>query len=122
MALPPREDFIHYIDFSQSESALYEAAKKQSVELLNDTLLNGAKTTFSALQSLNQLRLICNHGVLANQLARDDMVVSVREDDIKSPVCESPGKAESTTSLDSQNICPLCGSQKTPCFYPQQLS
>ncbi|KAF8865136.1 hypothetical protein BDZ45DRAFT_580863, partial [Acephala macrosclerotiorum] len=65
--LPPREDYIHHLDFSERERHLYESEKKNTVRLLQDAISSSSKgsTAFNALHRLNILRLICNHGLLA---------------------------------------------------------
>jgi SWI/SNF-related matrix-associated actin-dependent regulator of chromatin subfamily A3 len=65
--LPPRVDEIHHLNFTQAERENYEAAKTQSRALLEDAISSGNQgyKTFNALRLLNILRLICNHGLLA---------------------------------------------------------
>jgi len=64
--LPPREDFVHHVDFAPEELELYEDAKKQTIPLIRNALASGqGGKTFNALQHLNNLRLICSHGRLA---------------------------------------------------------
>lgn len=65
--LPKRSDLIHRLDFSAEENKIYESTKRRTFQLLakaNDT--DYAKQGFylNALQWLNSLRLICNHGVM----------------------------------------------------------
>jgi len=64
--LPSREDFIYHLDFSPEELDLYDDAKKQTIPLIRNALSShqGAKPS-NALQHLNNLRLICSHGRLA---------------------------------------------------------
>jgi SWI/SNF-related matrix-associated actin-dependent regulator of chromatin subfamily A3 len=65
--LPARIDEIHHLEFSPAEREKYEAAKIQSRLLLEDAISSGNQggKTFNALRLLNILRLICNHGLLA---------------------------------------------------------
>jgi SWI/SNF-related matrix-associated actin-dependent regulator of chromatin subfamily A3 len=65
--LPPRVDEIHHLTFAPDELDLYEAAKKQTIALLDDAISSRSQSNkaFNALQRLNTLRLICCHGVLA---------------------------------------------------------
>jgi SWI/SNF-related matrix-associated actin-dependent regulator of chromatin subfamily A3 len=65
--LPPRVDEIHHLSFTPAERERYEAAKTQSRSLLEDAISSGNQgyKTFNALWLLNILRLICNHGLLA---------------------------------------------------------
>ncbi|KAF4635250.1 hypothetical protein G7Y89_g2850 [Cudoniella acicularis] len=68
--LPPRVDEIHYLNFTQAEREKYEAAKTQSRALLEEAISSGNRggKTFNALRLLNILRLICNHGLLAQPM------------------------------------------------------
>ena len=65
--LPPRVDEIHHLNFTPAEREKYEAAKTQSRTLLEEAISSGNQggKTFNALRLLNILRLICNHGLLA---------------------------------------------------------
>lgn len=65
--LPKRSDQIHRIEFSPEEKKIYESAKVQTTQLLdNANVIDYTKriTYLNALQWLNALRLICNHGVM----------------------------------------------------------
>ena len=64
--LPPRSDEIYYLDLSHEEGKVYNAAKTRTTELLNSVIAeqHTQKGAYlNALQWLNDLRLICNHGV-----------------------------------------------------------
>ena len=65
--LPSRVDEIHHLNFSTAEREKYDAAKTQSRVLLEEAISSGnqGSRTFNALWLLNILRLICNHGLLA---------------------------------------------------------
>jgi len=65
--LPPRVDEIHHLDFTVAEREKYEAAKTRSRALLEEAISSGNQggKTLNALWLLNILRLICNHGLLA---------------------------------------------------------
>jgi SNF2 family DNA or RNA helicase len=65
--LPHRVDEIHRLNFSPAEREKYEATKTQSKALLEAAICSGNQggRTFNALRLLNILRLICNHGLLA---------------------------------------------------------
>lgn len=67
--LPKRIDEVHRLDFSTAERQFYEAAKFQAIGLLDQAISSTDEetTTFNALQKLNTLRLICNHGLLAQK-------------------------------------------------------
>jgi SWI/SNF-related matrix-associated actin-dependent regulator of chromatin subfamily A3 len=65
--LPARVDEIHHLDFTPAEREKYEDAKIQPRMLLEEAISSGNQVgkTFNALRLLNNLRLICNHGLLA---------------------------------------------------------
>ncbi|CZR69489.1 related to global transactivator [Phialocephala subalpina] len=65
--LPPRVDEVHHLNFTAAEREKYDLAKTQSRTLLEEAISseNQSGKTFNALWLLNILRLICNHGLLA---------------------------------------------------------
>jgi SNF2 family DNA or RNA helicase len=65
--LPARVDEVHHLNFTAAERERYEAAKIQSRALLDEAISSGnqCRKAFNALWLLNNLRLICNHGLLA---------------------------------------------------------
>lgn len=68
--LPPRIDEIHHLEFTAVEREKYETAKSQSKAMFEDAISSGTQNfkAFNALCLLNQLRLICNHGLLAQSI------------------------------------------------------
>ena len=65
--LPPRVDETRRLDFSAAESALYDSTKLRTARLLDVAIAKDFTqrgTYLNALQWLNTLRLICNHGVM----------------------------------------------------------
>ena len=65
--LPDRTDETHYLEFNTSERQAYDDVKNQTVQWLqavNATDLSKKGTYLNALQWLNSLRRICNHGLL----------------------------------------------------------
>jgi hypothetical protein len=67
--LPKRKDELHLLDFSEEELDLYSQVKAQTRAKVDDlgTLLP-SRTFLSALQWINDLRLICNHGTASKIL------------------------------------------------------
>jgi len=64
--LPKREDKIHNLDFNPQERAYYEKQKARTIQQFNDALSSSPPKPgqyLNALQWLNELRLICNHGL-----------------------------------------------------------
>lgn len=76
--LPNRVDEIHRLDFNDAESKAYNAAKFRTASLL-DTAIAADRTQgttyLNALQWINALRLICNHGVIQSRANRIDITV-----------------------------------------------
>lgn len=67
VTLPERNDLIHWLDFSAEEHEVYESAKLRTIQLLDNANAidyTKRKTYLNALQWLNALRLICNHGIM----------------------------------------------------------
>ena len=65
--LPKRSDEIHHLSFSAAENSVYELAKIRTARLLDSAIATDYArrgTYINALQWLNALRLICNHGIL----------------------------------------------------------
>ena len=64
--LPNRKDEVHYLTFNTLERARYEELRGATIEKL-DAAINASRSSsfLNALQWINQLRLICNHGVSA---------------------------------------------------------
>ncbi|KAF7509219.1 hypothetical protein GJ744_008279 [Endocarpon pusillum] len=64
ISLPKRNDEIHVLEFEYEEAQLYEKIKaqtRQKIEELGDLL--PSHTFLNALKWINDLRLVCNHGV-----------------------------------------------------------
>lgn len=67
ISLPTHVDQIHRLGFSPAEREMYDAAKARTADMLDDAISSGSTRRglyLNALQWLNALRLICNHGVL----------------------------------------------------------
>ncbi|KAI9791133.1 MAG: hypothetical protein M1816_004364 [Peltula sp. TS41687] len=63
--LPPRQDLVLHLTFSPDERCIYEAARNQTVEALDQELASGSShqgSYINALQKVNVLRMICNLG------------------------------------------------------------
>ena len=81
--LPKRDDLVHWLDFSAEEHEVYESAKFRTNQLLdNANAIDYTKrrTYLNALQWLNALRLICNHGIMysTREIAQGAMDNSAR--------------------------------------------
>jgi hypothetical protein len=65
--LPPREDVIHYVDFGPEEAEFYALAKNCTIQQLDEALSISPIAPgryLNALEWVNELRLICNHGLM----------------------------------------------------------
>lgn len=63
--LPDRKDLKIYLTFSGQEQEVYSAAKAKALDFIDD-VLSSQKVTGAyknAVQKINHLRLICNHGL-----------------------------------------------------------
>lgn len=77
ISLPERHEIIQHVLFSPEENIVYERAKLGTIEVINsalDSVPPSGKPTGSvyirAFQVINDLRYICNHGVLPNRAKR----------------------------------------------------
>jgi hypothetical protein len=65
--LPQLTEHICYVSFGPSERECYEMARKGVVDVIDSAMsaANGSGSSFiTALQKINDLRFICNHGTL----------------------------------------------------------
>lgn len=71
--LPPREDEIHRLEFTPAERQVYETVKAEYKANLDEAICAGNQgKTINVLALLNQLRLICNHGILTHQVNKEN--------------------------------------------------
>jgi SWI/SNF-related matrix-associated actin-dependent regulator of chromatin subfamily A3 len=107
--LPPRQDLIHYIDLSPEEQDLYEAAKNRTVQRLDEALSYNPIASgmyLNALEWLNELRLICNHGLMH---AKKETQQSTSKGPSSGPWNKSIAKKAFATLVDGGSaICKLC--------------
>jgi hypothetical protein len=62
--LPLRDDTIKLLDFRPSERQHYEFVRASATKCLREASENGHRKAFlNALHRVNELRLICNHGI-----------------------------------------------------------
>ncbi|ETS82745.1 hypothetical protein PFICI_04621 [Pestalotiopsis fici W106-1] len=64
IVLPDRKDLKMHLSFSEREMETYRAAKEKALEFIDDVLSshNATRGYKNAVEKINQLRLICNHG------------------------------------------------------------
>ncbi|TVY84300.1 putative global transactivator, partial [Lachnellula suecica] len=66
--LPDRHDEVYRLQFSDEESKLYEKVKLQTAEMAADAISSNERGAWrNALSKLNELRLICNHGLMQSK-------------------------------------------------------
>ena len=78
LSLPNRVNEIHRLDFSVAEKSIYDLAKARTDRLFDNAIaLDYTKrgTYLNALQWLNALRLICNHGTMHSKRERHPCAV-----------------------------------------------
>ena len=65
--LPMRKDEIHHLEFGPAELQLYNEAKSRTIAQLDQAMSEGSSRSslyLNVLQWINELRIICNHGVV----------------------------------------------------------
>ncbi|PVH71620.1 hypothetical protein DL98DRAFT_471471 [Cadophora sp. DSE1049] len=110
--LPPRENFIHHMDFTPEERQIYEDAKKHTVALLQDAASSSyeKRTSVNALQRLNALRLICSHGLLTQSYLAAQSLNQVAPCTASQDVFEDSFSADDLEALfDGSYSCVQCG-------------
>lgn len=108
--LPPRVDEIHHLTFAPAEREKYMAAKKNSQVLLEAAICSGNQSgkTSNALQLLNILRLICNHGLLT-QSAKRQKPSRASQDLLGVLSRKHTSHSPSADPLDEAATCSNCG-------------
>jgi hypothetical protein len=101
--LAPREDFVYHPAFTQEELELYENIKKRTIPLIRSALSSDqGRKQVNALQHLNNFRLICSHGRLAQSILQPtNQLISNTELDAQESVL--------TGALDTNSTCNNCG-------------
>lgn len=70
--LPPRRDETTYLDFSDLELQHYKRVKDKTLHTINSVTDTTSSARFiNALQWVNELRLICNHGTTNHKAVRE---------------------------------------------------
>jgi SWI/SNF-related matrix-associated actin-dependent regulator of chromatin subfamily A3 len=107
--LPPRKDVIHYIDLGPEERDLYESAKNRTIQRLDEALSANPIAPgmyLNALEWLNELRLICNHGLMHSRKESQKSSVTVSS---AGPWKKSTAKMAFATLVDAGSaVCKLC--------------
>lgn len=79
ISLPERHDILHDVSFSPEENIVYERAKLGTLDIIDLALDSvplsskpAASAYIKAFQKINELRYICNHGVLPKRVKRSN--------------------------------------------------
>ena len=70
ISLPDRYETLHPVEFITEESIVYEKARMGTIETIQSALFSdkaSGSAYISAFQRINDLRYICNHGVLPSR-------------------------------------------------------
>jgi len=113
--LPKREDLIHNLDFSPEEQEFYDKAKEGTIRKLDYALSSNSLQPgqyLNALQWLNELRLICNHGLVHSK--RDsNKGPMITPQDTQTWNKATANKAFETIVCANEAICSVCGNGLT---------
>lgn len=107
--LPKRKDKIHYLDLSGEEQEFYDMVEGRTVQKLDEALSSNPLAPgkyLNALEWLNELRLICNHGLMHSRKEPQKRSIAVSQD-------EPWNKATATKAFKilvstGEAICKLC--------------
>lgn len=108
--LPHRRDIVQYVDLEPEEAELYDSAKNRTVQKLDEALSVNPIASgmyLNALEWLNELRLICNHGMMhvKRESHKNSTVVAAAV----GPWNKTMAKKAFTTLVDAGSaICKLC--------------
>jgi SNF2 family DNA or RNA helicase len=114
--LPKREDQIRYLDFSPKEQEHYDRVKNSTIQMMDEALAHNPLAPsqyLNALQWLNELRLICNHGLTHSRKAPDTIATTTGIAPNKPWNHKIAEKAFETLVKAGQAVCRLCGENIT---------
>lgn len=109
--LPKREDLIRYLKFSPEEEDCYNKAKERTIRKIDAALCSNplqSSQYLNALQWLNELRLLCNHG-LVHSNREVNKIVSVTPHETQTWNKSTANKAFETIVCANEAICSVCG-------------
>ncbi|KUJ09951.1 uncharacterized protein LY89DRAFT_675458 [Mollisia scopiformis] len=109
--LPKREDLIHNLKFSAEEQEYYDRAKEGTIRKLDAALSSNPLQPgqyLNALQWLNELRLLCNHG-LVHSNREVNKTVSITPQDTQVWNKSTGNKAFETIVCANEAVCSVCG-------------
>ena len=139
ISLPKRNDETHVLEFEYDEAQLYEKIKaqtRQKIEELEDLL--PSHTFLNALKWINDLRLVCNHGVaFEHRFKPDNLTYEVDTQPptpcpgLKTNECPSPMRidshldsvvSEANSSTPASSACLSDSMEATPISYQDPTS
>lgn len=113
--LPRREDLIRNLDFSTEEQDFYDRAKEGTIRKFDDAIASNPVPTgqyLNALQWLNELRLICNHGLLPSK-RNEKKSLAISSQDTQNWSKSTANKAFETIVCAGEAICSVCDNSIT---------
>jgi SWI/SNF-related matrix-associated actin-dependent regulator of chromatin subfamily A3 len=108
--LPKREDLIHSLEFSEEEQEFYSKAKEGTIRKIDDALKSNPLQPgqyLNALQWLNELRLLCNHG-LAHAKRTPNKSLSITPQETQTWTKSTANKAFETIVCAGEAMCSVC--------------
>ena len=108
--LPHRQDLIRNLDFSPEEQEFYDRAKEGTIRKLDDAMASNPVPTgqyLNALQWLNELRLVCNHGLLPPK-RHGSKSLSISPQDTQAWNRSTANKAFATIVCAGEATCSVC--------------
>lgn len=120
--LPPRVDLVRYLDFSPSEQSWYDQARKGTIQRLDEALSSNPLKSgqyLNALQWLNELRLICNHG-LAQRSRTPSKSVGISPGSTQVWNKSKASKAFEEIVSAGEATCSVCGNSLLAGAYSEQ--
>ncbi|OAP57411.1 hypothetical protein AYL99_08149 [Fonsecaea erecta] len=109
IALPDRLEHTEEVFFTEEERAVYEKARTGAIEVLNSAMNIDPSTSRSmylnALQRINDLRYICNHGVTPPRHRESFEPMNALEEDFPALLSEVFERGQENSDL----LCIHCG-------------
>jgi SWI/SNF-related matrix-associated actin-dependent regulator of chromatin subfamily A3 len=107
--LPKREDEIRFLDLSPKEQEYYDQVKCNTIQKMDEALSHNPLAPgqyLNALQWLNELRLICNHGLAHSRRVTDKATIETAQDQPWNH--KTASKAFETLVKAGQAVCQVC--------------
>jgi SWI/SNF-related matrix-associated actin-dependent regulator of chromatin subfamily A3 len=108
--LPKREDLVVKLTFSPEEQEQYDRAKERTFRKFDDALSSNPLKSgqyLNALQWLNELRLLCNHGLVPRGDATKTYAINLQ--DTQTWTKPTANKAFEAIVCANEAVCSLCG-------------